>query len=234
MKSQGNIVIISLAFVLIMYSSCVSIYFNQPQPTDSKDLEKIPRNLRGIWVQNKDTVFVGKNVFRQIEWESNAMSKQEIDSNGSIVIRESKIYDIENDSLTGYNFVERNDSVFIDIPGEFRFQLGEYAKLRVCTNKYYLVNIRKDSIWWDTYLVEKQKNKILVRYPNSMDIKILESTLNMSNIEQQIPEDEEAMSSLVLQDYWCVGMKSKELFRFINAGGFSDTVLVLDKKYRIK
>ena len=214
--------------------SCTSVSFDQPQPIDAKNCKKIPKKFRGTWVSNDDTTIIGKTFFRKIDWNFETLSKAELDTNKSLVIRGKFIYDLEDDSLKGYEYTVMDDSLIVKIPDRFEFTLGNSAQLRSVSKKYLTLNLKQDSIWWNVYLVEKKNDgRIVIRSSKQQDLSILESILNTNEIEITSPDKDELETS-EFQKFWSVELSSKQIIEFINEGGFSDTALVLEPIHKIE
>lgn len=226
--------IICLSTTLLTVS-CVSIYFNKPQPIDSKNIKKFPKNMRGTWVSDGDTVTVRKKTFRKVEWAYESISRAEIDSNESLIIKNNQLFDLESDSSKGYYYKVHDDSFLVYIPQIIEYKLDEKVLFRRVPEKYYTLNVNVDSIWWDVFLIERLGNgTVVVRYPQKKELDILETILGNEDLEIVIThyvEDEFTTSEF--QKFWNVGLTSKQLLEFVDKGGFSDTTLVLDPKNKI-
>ncbi|WP_157515072.1 hypothetical protein [Gaetbulibacter saemankumensis] len=216
-----------LLFGCLFFSviSCTSVYFNQPQPIDSKNLNRIPKKFRGTWVQKNDTIIIGKRFYQKTGWYFNTISKVEIDTNKSLQIRGQRIYDLEEPSSKGFEFTAVNDSLIIRHAERFKFTLGDSAQLRSVSKKYSIINLKKDSIWWDVFLIERKDNgEIIVKNTKKDELKILEALLNTNEIEIAAKDKKTTLES---RKNWNVGLTSKQMIKFINMGGFSETTLVL-------
>ena len=229
-----NVLVLTYIALVLCKVSCVSVYFNQPQPIDSKNMKKFPKKLRGTWVQDGDTILVGKTIFRKVEWDSKLLSRTEIDTNDAFVIKGGKIYNLDEDSTRGFDFIIQNDSILVNVSEIIEFELGDTALLRFASKDYYVLNEKKDSIWWNVFLIEKKNDgMILVSYPKKGELSILEKILKNDDLEIRIPYVEGKLTTSEFQKFWNVGLTSKQIIEFRNKGGFSDTSLVLEPKYKI-
>jgi len=55
-------VVLLLAPILIL-QSCEVYHFENPLPTDASNVYEFPKEFRGAWVVDKDTITIGKNFF---------------------------------------------------------------------------------------------------------------------------------------------------------------------------
>jgi len=230
-----NIPVLIYTILVLCTFSCVSVYFDQPQPVDAKNMKKFPKKLRGTWVQDDDTTLVGKTIFRKVEWNSKLLSRTEIDTNDALVIRGDKIYNLDEDSTKGFNFVIQNDSILINVSQVIEYKLGNAALLRSVSKDYYILNVRKDSIWWNVFLIEKKSDgTILAMYPKKGELSILKTIFENDDLEIKIPYVEDKLTTSEFQKFWKVELTSKQIIEFRNKGGFTDTSLVLEPKYKIE
>jgi len=88
-----NIIVTPVIFAVLLWmsaiSSCTYIFFDQPQPVDSKNLRKIPRELQGSWKSTDEAgerIVINATSFKFFE-NDNPM---EITLSDSIVLRKAK------------------------------------------------------------------------------------------------------------------------------------------------
>lgn len=78
--------------VLVMLNtilfSCTYPYFNQPQPVDAKNLKKVPRELWGAWINEKDSIIIDKYSFTHVvnSFDQSEISKSEMELSGRLSI----------------------------------------------------------------------------------------------------------------------------------------------------
>ena len=86
----------------------------------------------------------------------------------------------------------QNDSILVNVSEIIEFELGDTALLRFASKDYYVLNEKKDSIWWNVFLNEKKNDgMILVSYPKKGELSILEKILKNDDLEIRIPYVEE-------------------------------------------
>jgi hypothetical protein len=229
---------LTLGFVvaILCLASCVSIYFNNPQPTDAKNIKNFPRKIRGTWIEDGDTTSIRKKTFRKVEWEVKSISKAELDTTQSLVVKGDKIFDVESDSVQGYYYEFRDDSFFVNIPQITMYELGEGVLFRRVSKSYFTLSINTDSIWWNVYLIEILPDEsILVKYPKKSELSILETMLENEELEIKItPYEDDKLTTSEFQKFWNVGLTSKQMLGYISKGGFSDTTLVINRTNKFK
>ncbi len=64
-----------LALLLAFLTSCTNVYFDQPQPKNGKNLEFVPRELHGKWVDKLDTIYITKNGFTEVNVKTDSLDK---------------------------------------------------------------------------------------------------------------------------------------------------------------
>ncbi|WP_242156305.1 hypothetical protein [Aestuariivivens sediminis] len=235
MMTSRNTFILIVGSLLLSMMSCTSVSFNQPQPVDSKNLKRIPKKLRGTWVQKMDTIIIGKRFYQKTDWHIDTISRAEIEADTSLEIRGQRIYVNHEDALKGFEFTVLQDSLIVKVPDRFEFTLGDSAQLRRISKRYAIINLKKDSIWWDVHLVEYKNNGgIIVRHPKKEELHLLESLLNRTDIDLiMAKKDTNNKNTAESHKYWDVGLTSRQLMDFINQGGFSGTSLVLEPHEKI-
>jgi metal-sulfur cluster biosynthetic enzyme len=222
MKQKGLIIslIIGIGFLFV---SCDQFYFSTPQPIDAKNIYEFPKEFRGVWSDNLDSIIIGKDYYLNIENRKVNVSKKEVDTSSSYIIYENKIYKIdkEDEMLNeGYHYSIENDIITYLKREVSEIELGRKAFLRKLGNKY-VVNIKNENQWWNIYLIEKTK-----------DGGILLKILNNYNLEKI--EDVKYIYSSDHNFYLNVNWTKDELLKLINKGAFSDTVMILEKDCSIK
>jgi len=209
---------------------CEPISFSSPQPNDSKNIEKFPRKMRGNWASKTDSVFISKRYFKQIPYYIETYSKTIFDTNPDIKIVGNKFYDLKEDSTEGMRFVWKGDSISIYSQGDItEYLLDDSTFLRQIVKGKYTFNSHKKSGNWTVYFVEINEDKSIVcRASNGSEEDILISILDNKNVRLplEITDSNKVDSTIV----WDVSLSSPELLRFIELGGFSDTVMMLYKQ----
>jgi len=227
---------LGIVAAILSLASCVSIYFNNPQPTDARNIKNFPRKIRGTWIEDGDTTTIRKRTFRKVEWAVESISKAEFDTTQSLVVKGDKIFDLESDSVQGYYYELREDSFFVKIPQITRYELGEGVLFRRVSKRYFTLSINTDSIWWNVYLIEILPDEsILVKYPIKSELSILETMLENEELEIKItPYEEDKLTTSEFQKFWNVGLTSKQMLEYISRGGFSDSILVINPTNKFK
>lgn len=72
-----NTIMNNLVFVILLtliLQSCVSIYFQEPQPKNGKLLSEIPEELRGEWLINEEGVKIDDSNYRNIQFRRDTLN----------------------------------------------------------------------------------------------------------------------------------------------------------------
>jgi len=224
-----------LFLLLCMLSSCVSIYFTEPQPVDVKSRKNIPKKLRGTWIDKNDTTYVGKRTFRKVEWQVEIIAQSEVDADSNTQIKGDRIFKTDVEPLTGYSFTRRNDSLVVNTSEEVKFELNKTAELRKISRDYWALNWARDSIWQEVFLVHKLADgTIQINKIKKPELKLVEQMKQDTTLEIIIgPYDENKLTTSKYQKFWDISFTQKEMLQFIQLGGFSDTLMVLEPQFKI-
>ena len=200
--------------------SCDSYYFNKPQPIDSKDIYKLPKKLTGTWIIEKndsgglDSLIIGKDYFQRI---MHFTIEDDINTDSNTYIIGNEIYNRENGNLEGgYPITYKDDSTIVITCIENELvEFGRKAFLRKI--KYgYILNIKHDKMdnWWEIRFVDtREKRRTIIRGLNTKDM-----VLNKNH--SVLHED--------LNKYILASWTKDDIKQFIDKGGFSDTLLILE------
>jgi hypothetical protein len=219
-------------FILLLcvsFCSCGEYYFSAPQPTDSKNITKIPKKLRGTWniersdkTGEKDSIIIGKSYYKKYSIAYIKESREMIEADTSALFIGNKIYTKGDDGLEGgYSYTVEGDSLEVRFSDMDLVDLGEGAFLRKI--KYgYILNEHHDPLpgWWRIRFIDTRSDDgILVRGLKRND-------LTLTKDYQSLNEE--------LKQYIIASWSRREMEKFIRKGGFSDTLLVLKNEDMLK
>jgi len=217
--------VLSLLFICIIFSSCNDYYFNTPQPVDSKNTYTTPNKYRGTWYTDDNklsTLTFGKDFYTTIEKSQLKESKTKLDLDTNTYFIRNKIYYSEDGKLKGgFNYVIKNDSVFVKTSEIKRVELGESAFLR-SFDYGYILNLKHAEMndWWNIRFIDtRNKEGIVIREINNKELD--------SNDNHKILHED-------FSDYIIADWTKQDIQNFIDKGGFSDTLYFLKFSERIK
>lgn len=216
---------LNLILICILLGSCDNYYFNNPQPVNTKNTYTVPGKYRGIWQADKDgstTITIGKDFYYITEKGQEMESKAEIDADSDLYFLKNKIYYTEDGHLKGgYNYETKGDSVLIEILETNRVDFGQNAFLRKFEYGYILNERHPDmDDWWRIYFVDTRvKNEIAIRDINKKD---LEKRDNYSILHEDF------------SDYLIADWTKDDIQKFIDEGGFTDTIYHLKHRRKLK
>lgn len=221
-----KIIIVIIGIIPIM-TSCEHVYISTPQPVDSKNIYVFPKEYRGVWTCEENTVIIGKDFFKYIQNLDFKVSKIEIDSSSSYVLKDNKLYIIDNRKMElkgGFPYKLKNDTIYYQEPEVLEIALGKKAFLRKI-KKNYILNNQKENQWWELILIKKdKKGNIIVE---KLDIKDLDKFTNYRHIHS-------FKAKYSRSDYIEANWTKKELLEMLNKGMFSDTLATLEINNTIK
>ena len=209
-----------LKFILccMLLSSCATYYFHQPLPTDAENIYVIPKKFRGTWKDDvkHTSLDIGKDYYKRTETIPVSYSKSEFESDSGYFFIDDKVYRIrESAPEGGYSFYFKNDSIFINTEQINYVQLGENAFLRKI-DYGYILNLRNEKMkdWWSaTFIDVRNKTGVAFRELREGDLE--------KNGDYKLAHPK--LKTFIIADW-----KQEDIERFIDKGGFSDTVEFLN------
>jgi len=210
--------------LLLILSSCNSVYFTEPQPVNSKNIYEFPSKYHGVWMEGEDTVVISKNVYKSVSYREGNLLKSFADTSSNHVLANGRIYFIQKEDrmkLTGgFPYVVRNDTLFYKNREVIEVFLGGNTFLRKVADKHVL-NIKSDDLWWELVLVEKAKDGSVIGR-------------RITNEEMEAIEGIKPIWSSENVFYYDVKWLEHDLSGLIRRGFFNDTIvsLSIDSKIR--
>ena len=217
---NSTIKLILILGTIPLMISCDKVYISTPQPIDSKNIYLFPGEFRGMWTNEAETIIIGKDYFKYTQDNEASVSKQELDTSSSYVLKDHKIYIIDKEERTiseGFPVKLENDSIYYKERGVYEIALGKRAFLRK-VKKNYILNFKEENQWWQLKLIRKdKKGNIYVE-------DLVESGINKFTNYKKIHSFKDEYSRF---NYIEANWSKKELLDMINKGVFSDTLVTL-------
>lgn len=200
------------------YTSCDNLYFNVPQPIDAKNSYEFPKEYRGKWIEEEDTIIIGKNYFIYKDYkQTHSIALNDLDT-ATYLLKHSKIYIKEKYSeiplSEGYPYAIKNDTIHFKASEIYSFPLSKHNFLRKVNNNY-IVNSTDKNNWWYLYLIQPKNDSML--YISILNEKDLELISNHQVIYK-------SSNTIFLNASWTV----KDMDEFIKKGGFTSEILELN------
>ena len=166
--------------------ACSTVFFDTPEPQNSRNLDNVPEKLQGTWKNRKGTceekIIINNKSYRRTSVEKYAVSRVRIDTSKGFRISGNKIYLAGGDFSKGYPFIEKNDSLFFNVWSDESFSLSDSVLLRPARDCYVLNIRRKD--WWEIVFIQKNRNReIVISYPFNYDVVEMKSLCNVSVLD---------------------------------------------------
>lgn len=155
-----------LALLNTVFFSCTYPYFNQPQPVATKNLKKVPRELWGAWIYEKDSIIIDKYSFTHVvnSFDQSEISKSEMELSDDYQFVNGKIFYVGG--VMSYHaacdYVLKNDTFNLTGRTVNQFNLSDSVLLRK-TGKLYVFNIQRGN-WWEILVLGKEKNGEITIY----------------------------------------------------------------------
>ncbi len=127
---------------------CTTIEFATPQPKNQTALKRIPKELRGTYVNDDgDTIFVAKKGYRFPESFSKAIPLTAIDSLPGIRFVNNKLYDASVPTDKPIPYTRSNDTLSYEIQLYPWQTLSDSLILKPLNDGGYALNMQQESGW---------------------------------------------------------------------------------------
>ena len=151
----------SVFYIIAQQETIESIYFKSPQPEFTDPLIKFPKEIRGCYYKDLDSLIEicisEDSIYSNFSIIFNIPKRNLIDKN--YTIKDSLVYGIKKD--IGVPFKKFNDTIYAFLKqSDLFFKITDKNKLKIYDNKYYLnefkfekhynvieISILKDSLW---------------------------------------------------------------------------------------
>jgi hypothetical protein len=221
---NGRVVIrYTFLLILALTVSCSTVFFDQPQPTDSRNMKSVPAKIQGIWKNTgkdyEESIKIDKTSYTKVSLKKNRVPKVTAGTSDKYKIENGKIFLTDEDSKTGYSYEIMNDTICFDqLSVDESIVLSDSVLLR-SARECYVLNLKKGK-WWEIVFIQKMKNgEIMVSYPVPDNFMVMKERFNISvldstrrdttfyhaefksrEIEKVIPPDDSGMLYLLKPD----------------------------------
>ena len=162
--------------------SCSTVFFDNPQPTDSKNLNHVPKTIQGKWKKisknHEEILTIDNKSYHKIVVERHSIPNSKIDASKKYRLSEGKIYITDQEPATGYDYELLNDTIYFSERDTEEIVLSDSVLLRSAKNGYVL-NLKRLN-WWEIVLIQKSKNgEIRISYPVPEDLMMKRTQYNI-------------------------------------------------------
>lgn len=220
MKSILLIIFIVIGVSFYSQEQIFSYFFNESQPTQTKEINFFGSDIQGTYVKKNDEVVDIIIDSTQIEFRyitKMFLTTNEIENNKKYFFKNNLLFGV--DSSQGLQYFIENDTVYFGIfQKETFFRLGENSVLKKVNNQYLLSEKKADGIWEVRLLYRKGANL----YVRSIDIVEEEEKVN-----ENLPKP--SIKRLMGEKVYVSSPTKYELTKFIGAKGFYDILYYIKK-----
>lgn len=219
---RNTFIIASAVFLL---SSCHEVLFQEPQPVGVKNETKVPKKLRGVWIDDGDTIIINKEGYLKIRNTTNEYKLKPDDTlqRYEFIEKDGYLYIKDGPDVSYGKITESNDSVLtVNVRRIEQIMLDNNNVLRKA-GEYYILNMRDDRYdqWWQPCLITINSEKdIIFKGIDYSDLKLIDS--------RNVLFDEDEVT------YINSRLSEEEMIDLIEKGFFSDTITVFRTKDKIK
>ncbi len=202
------------AIPLISMFGCTPVVFEQPQPQGVANA-RFPAEWKGTYLMDKDTIWISDKYFIGTDRDQGSLDESASGEYEGYILKDGVItdntvtpprtgtYTIE-DGAVQYTFVSHPKSV-----------LGDSLIFRQFEGRN-LLNLIQDNGHWMVIRIEKQKSGEIMLYLTDAKEEI-DALKKQMKVEEVLNDDGET-------DYFLANPSSKELKKFLDAGGFMQEI----------
>ncbi len=191
-----NMIFILLVSTLCLACDSVQTSFEQPQPREAENLNRIPAQLRGKYLSEEDSLFLyisrnsiiqeGTYTFRELldsmETETKQLHFQRDQPKDTTII-------IKEDGFEIIAEVE-GDSVFVSISGQKTlFEISDSQLLRRSGKQYFISKSRSGANNWEVQAMSLEKGVLLIS--SLTDNGNIDSVKTITRVETLLDDDGE-------------------------------------------
>jgi hypothetical protein len=176
----------ALLLILTLTVSCSTVFFDNPQPTNSGNMKSVPDKIQGKWKNiSKDyqeSITIDKTSYHKITLENVRLLKARAETSSIYKLRDGKIFLTDEDEKTGYPYELRNDTIYFCHRMEESIVLSDSVLLRSAKDCFVL-NLKKKN-WWEIVFIQKMKNgEIRISYPDPNSFMAMKDQYNISVLD---------------------------------------------------
>jgi len=200
---------------LVFLTSCISVYFEVPQPKGIKNLDQFPEIIRGQYLLEDDTIFINADTYQYPDESEKKISIAEVENVPEIYIKEDIIYDEQFMPGIGMKFNIINDTITYSNKLKLTEGLSDSVILKSYQDKYFLNRKVHDKEYWELVIIIRQENGDLLLSLVDVD-------------EEEIPE----LSTItdfnkIGESGYLLNPSKKKLLKLIEQGLFDEGDLVV-------
>ncbi len=206
---------------MLMLGGCLTLQFEEPQPSGADVLQQFPKSFRGHYVFEDDTIEVGTNRVYYPEEYSKSIALSELEKTEELRVEDNLIYDSTLPTQEGVAFKVSNDTLRYETTLRLHYQLSDTLQLRKL-GKWLIVNHKdEDDDYWDVYLLAR-KRKDLILYVTG-NFKVDDRNTKVETEERKLSEFF-AITNFrkVSNKHYILNPTKKELKALIKADFFSE------------
>jgi len=213
--------VFQIIFLVFIFSSCSTVYFQEPQPQDVEPLTTFPERVIGTYkVDLIDTLIIEKDRYSLPEKHENSYSLAQIDSSPVLEIKDNLFYDGNISYTEGISYDIKNDTLhYVKIVRKYTF-LSDSLVIK-SFKKYLVVSAKENKNgYWSIFILEPKGDDFVMNV--------------VGNIKSEVDSTPADESDLMLKDFekitrfekigennYLVNPSKSEFNKLINKGLFS-------------
>ena len=200
---------------MVFFTSCISVYFEVPQPKGIKNLDQFPEIIRGQYLIEDDTIFINADSYQYPDESEKRISVNEVDNVPEIYIKDDIIYDEQFMPGIGLKYNIINDTITYSYKLKLTEGLSDSVKLKSYKGKYFLSRKVHDKEYWELIIIIRQGNGDLLLSLVDVD-------------EEEIPELSIITDfNKIEESGYLINPSKKQLIKLIEQGLFDEGDLII-------
>ena len=145
-------------YVLVFLTSCISVYFEVPQPKGIKSLDQFPVTIRGQYLIEDDTIIIKTDLYQYPDESEKKITVNEIENSPEIYIKEDIIFDEKFMPGIGVKYNIISDTITYSYKLKLTEVLSDSVKLKSYKGKFFLSRKVSNNEYWELILLIRQDN----------------------------------------------------------------------------
>jgi hypothetical protein len=183
---ERSSIIFVLPLIMALTVSCSTVFFDNPQPTNSGNMKSVPNKIQGTWRNTskdyEESITIDKTSYLKVTLENNRLPKARAETSKIYKLKDGKIFLTDEDEMTGYPYELRDDTIYFRHRIEESIILSDSVLLRSAKDCFVL-NLKKKN-WWEIVFIQKMKNgEIRISYPDPNSFMVMKDQYNISVLD---------------------------------------------------
>ena len=186
-----------------------NFYFKESQPKDEESISRLPANLRGLYMSDKDST---KRLLVNSDSVAIEIPMVQYGTRAELIKKKYKVLDTLVTKPNGISvpcFIKNDTVFFVDYVESVFFAVSETNQIKKVDDKYILSKKVSDDKW-EVFLLYKENDKICLAY---FDFEKFKKEIDANKKIEKVKQTES-------NSYYLANLKLKEFNKIIDKGYF--------------